>query len=175
MPKPSPQRRSLLKNLAFCLAAPLDRAAMAQAPASSTPPLSLGQSISWSTITALTGEVLPASHFEGRVTVIYWWASWCPFCREQTPEMQKLWIQHSPRSLRLLGISVDTKLEVAQQHQTRAGMTFPSTWSTEGLMRIFPRPRGVPVTAVIDRRGLVVQIERGQMFPEDIASLARWL
>jgi hypothetical protein len=89
--------------------------------------------------------------------------------------MQKLWIQHSPRSLRLLGISVDTKLEVAQQHQTRAGMTFPSTWSTEGLMRIFPRPRGVPVTAVIDRRGLVVQIERGQMFPEDIASLARWL
>ena len=33
------------------------------------------------------GRFVPAQA-EGRVLVLYWWASWCPFCAQQSPEMQ---------------------------------------------------------------------------------------
>ncbi|MBM3363898.1 MAG: TlpA family protein disulfide reductase [Betaproteobacteria bacterium] len=166
-------RRRSLGQLAAWLAATAATTATAQSAPSSA--LALGQTIAWPSLTLLGGQALAASHFEGRVTVLYWWASWCPFCREQTPEMQKLWVRHGPQGLRMLGISVDSKADAAQQHWSRNGFTFPTVLSNDELARAFSRPRGVPVTAVIDRRGLVAQIERGQMFPEDIAALAKWL
>lgn len=170
--KPHSRRRALGQLMAW-LAAPA--AGVATAQSAPSPALSPGQSIAWPSVPLLNGPMLAAAHFEGRVTVLYWWASWCPFCREQTPEMQKLWARHGPQGLRMLGISIDAKAETAQQHWSRNGFTFPTTLSSEELARAFPRPRGVPATAVIDRQGRVAQVERGQMFPEDIAALARWL
>ena len=166
-------RRRILKTSAACLMVPAAMRARAQSPSSGM--LTLGQTLVWPSLTLLGGETLPPSHFEGHTTVIYWWASWCPFCREQTPEMQKLWVRHSAQGLRMLGISVDAKAEAARQYLIKSGLTFPCVLSTEDVTRVLPRPRGVPVTAAVDKRGRVTQVERGQMFPEDVAALGRWL
>ena len=60
---------------------------------------------------------------EGRVLVVYWWASWCPFCAVQSPPIEKLW----------------------------------RAWQRRG------------------RDGRVVLAEAGEMFPEDIEGLAKYL
>lgn len=146
--------------------------------ASRTPqavPPALGQALALPPFTLLSGETLGPSHFKGHATVLYWWASWCPFCREQTPEMQKLWQRHGEQGLRVMGISVDKQIDAARQYLAKGQYNFPCTWLGEELAGVFARPRGIPVTAVVDRSGQVVQSERGQMFPEDVAALARWV
>lgn len=55
---------------------------------------------------------LPASA-EGRVLVLYWWASWCPFCAVQSPYMDALWRTHAGRGLQMLGPSMDKEPEDA--------------------------------------------------------------
>ena len=123
----------------------------------------------------INGHTLPPAHFEGRTTVLYWWASWCPYCREQTPEMQKLWERHASSGLRFIAISVDRDLEVARRHLLQGRYTFPCAWFADELAAVFERPLRIPVTAVVDRRAQVVFSARGQMFPEDIAGLSEWM
>lgn len=46
---------------------------------------------------------------------------------------------------------------------------------TPDINRALPRPFGLPISVVRGRGGRVLQAERGQLFPEDVEQLARWL
>lgn len=123
----------------------------------------------------LDGRTVAAGAFDGRILVIYWWASWCPFCALQSPEIDKLWRNHEAEGLQVLGLSIDKTPEAARAHLESKGYAFPSAWVDPALAMVLPKPRGLPVTVVRGRDGRVLQSERGQMFPEDIELLSRWL
>ncbi|MDO9196220.1 TlpA disulfide reductase family protein, partial [Rhodoferax sp.] len=61
----------------------------------------------------LDGTVFRPAQAEGQVLVVYWWASTCPFCALQSPEIQKLWQSQRSRGLQMLTLSVDRKREDA--------------------------------------------------------------
>ena len=112
---------------------------------------------------------------EGRPVVLYWWASWCPFCAQQSPEMQKLWAATRERGLQMLALSIDKNPEDARAYLQKKGYTFPAVWLSPALARSYAKPEGLPVTVVRGKDGRVVQAEKGQLFAEDVAELARWL
>lgn len=126
-------------------------------------------------LTLIDGEPFQASQADGRVVMIYWWASWCPFCAEMSPHVETLWRTQRERGLIVLGISTDRTAEPARAYRKRRGLTFPSTWYEPAMERFLPRPRSVPVAWVRGRDGRVVMTENGQMFPEDVAAIARFL
>jgi thiol-disulfide isomerase/thioredoxin len=123
----------------------------------------------------LGGGAFSAAQAEGRVLVLYWWASWCPFCALVSPEMDKLWRAQAPRGLQLLGLSIDRRPEDATAYLQRRGYGFPNLFMTPALQRAFPKPKGLPVTVVRGKRGEVLMAEAGQLFPEDVAGIAQWL
>lgn len=124
----------------------------------------------------LDGTRFKAEQAAGQVVVLYWWASWCPFCAAQTPEVQKLWDRNRAQGLVVLGISIDARIEDARAYVKKRRYSFPSTFNTSGLQRLLPRPgKGVPVICVLGRDGRVVMAEEGQLFPEDIEQIARFL
>lgn len=123
----------------------------------------------------LEGGTFRAAEAEGRVTVLYWWASWCPFCAEMSPHVEQLWRTHKDRGLSVLGIAMDKTVEPAREHRRRKGYTFPSAWHASDVDGALPRVRTVPVLWVRDRTGRVAMAETGQLFPEDIAQIARFL
>jgi hypothetical protein len=123
----------------------------------------------------LDGSVFMPAQAQGKITLIYWWASTCPFCALQSPEMQKLWLAHKDRGLQMLALSVDRKPQEALAYLHKKGYTFPSGWVTPEIHRMLPKPRGLPITLVRGRDGKVLQAERGQMFAEDVEQLSRWL
>lgn len=127
------------------------------------------------TLTLLDGSVFKSGQTQGRITVLYWWASTCPFCALQSPEMQKLWQSQATRGLQLVGLSVDKTSAEAQAYRAKRGYTWPSTWVSPDVEKAFPKPRGLPITVVLGRDSQVLQAEKGQLFPEDVEQLARWL
>jgi len=110
------------------------------------------------------------------VLVVYWWASTCPFCALQSPEMQKLWEaeRRKPQGLLFLTLSIDRKPEDALQYLHKKGYTFPAGFVTPQVHRALPKPKGLPITVVRGRDGRVLQAEKGQLFPEDVELLGRW-
>ena len=122
----------------------------------------------------LDGSQFSPEQARGQVVVVYWWASTCPFCALQSPEMQKLWAAHQAKGMKLLALSVDRKKEDALPYLRKRGYTFPAGWVTPEFQAALPKPKGLPITVVLGRDGKVLQAERGQLFPEDVEQLAQW-
>jgi thiol-disulfide isomerase/thioredoxin len=120
------------------------------------------------------GEFL-ASQAQGRVVVVYWWASWCPFCAQVTPSIQKLWRAQREHGLMVLGLSIDRDPAAAKAYLAKRGYDFPSAWVSPAVEAVLPKPEGLPVTLVRGRDGRVAAAETGQLFPEDVELLARFL
>lgn len=139
------------------------------------PPPSIGSRLSLPDLTLLDGMRFRAAEAEGQLLVVYWWASWCPFCAQQTPFMDKLWTLHKARGLKMLGLSIDRKAEDASSYLSKRGYSFPAGLVTPAVARVLPKPKGLPVTLVRGRDGRVLAAEVGQLFPEDIEQFARWI
>ena len=133
------------------------------------------QQFPWSQVKLLNDEVLKSSQLKGQVLVTYFWASWCPFCAQQSPEIEKLFVKHQSKGLYVLGVSVDKDLSAAKIHFQKNRYSFPSTWLDPQLQSELKKPKGIPVVMVYDNSGLLVQYEKGQMFAEDVQALSRWI
>lgn len=123
----------------------------------------------------IEGGTFRAAEADRLVTVVYWWASWCPFCAEMSPSVEKLWRTQRDRGLTVLGVSIDKTAEPALEYRRRKGYTFPSAWYSSDSARGMPKARTVPTIWVRDRTGRVVMAETGQLFPEDVEQIARFL
>lgn len=123
----------------------------------------------------LEGGTFRAAEAEGKVVVVYWWASWCPFCAEMSPSIEKLWRTQCERGLTVLGISIDTRVEAALEYRRKRSYTFPSVAYTLSIEKQLPKPKAVPVTWVRGRDGRIVLAEAGQLFSEDVEAIARFI
>jgi thiol-disulfide isomerase/thioredoxin len=177
------RRRTLLATFALGgpLVSPLAAGAQpapvdAAAREASAPPLpGVGSALLLPAFDLLDGSRFEPAQADGRVLVLYWWASWCPFCALVSPEMNKLWLAQRERGLAMLTLSIDRKVEDAAGHLRRRGYTFPAAFVTAELARALPKPKGLPITVVRGRDGRVLQAEAGQLFAEDVQALARHL
>ncbi len=138
------------------------------------PPLpAVGQPLVVPALQLLDGQRFEPAMAEGRVLLLYWWASWCPFCALTSPHVDKLWQAQRGRGLVMLTVSIDRKPDDARAYLQRRGYAWPTAWIAGGLQGVLPKPKGLPVTVVRGRDGRVLQAEGGQLFPEDLEALAR--
>ena len=111
-------RRKLMQTAA-ALAAPCVAArAWAREPGAPLP--KVGSVLSLPALTLLDGSAWKPSAAGGKTLVVYWWASWCPFCAVQSPHIEALWRAQKARGLEVLACyrSSDKalgNLEIAQR------------------------------------------------------------
>lgn len=134
-----------------------------------------GAALPLADVTLLDGSTWRAGAADGQVVVVYWWASWCPFCAVQSPHIEKLWRKERSRGLQVLALSIDRTPEAAAGYMRQKGYTFPAGMLTPDVAKVLPKPKGLPVVVVRGRAGKVVFAEAGEMFPEDIEGLAKFL
>lgn len=135
----------------------------------------LGSKLALADLPLIEGGSFKASEANGKVVVVYWWASWCPFCAEMSPHIERLWRSQRERGLTVIGISIDTSIEAPRDYRRRKGYTFPSALYAQNIEATMPKPQGIPVVWVRGRSGQVVMAEHGQLFPEDVEQIARFL
>lgn len=56
----------------------------------------------------ISGNVVPSSRFAGKPTVVNFFATWCPPCRDEIPGFVEVYNRYRGRGLELVGISLDT-------------------------------------------------------------------
>ena len=172
------QRRTVLAVTAAltAVAAPIARAQGSVTPDDKGgPPPKPGTPLALPEVPLLDGGLFRPSSADGQVLVLYWWASWCPFCALQSPHMEALWRSGRGRGLQVLGLSIDRQPDEAKAYLAKRAYTFPSGWVTPAVAKALPKPRGLPVTVVRGRDGRVLMGEAGQLFPEDVELIAKFL
>ena len=144
------------------------------APAIAQSPGEVGSAIAWRDVQLIDGRTLKAADLNGSAVVVQIWASWCPFCAAQNPHVQKLHDAYLTRGLKVLAFSIDQTEQAAREYVAKRGYTFNVAMRSDDVDRWFGRNRTLPETYVVDAKGRLVFVHRGEMFPEDIAALSRF-
>ena len=156
-------RRPLLLT---CLTVLVAAFALAGAPGSGKPPFPDLQ------LTPLDGgDALPLSTFRGRPVLVNFWATWCPPCRAELPELEKVYNHYGGRGLVLASINVDRSAEAARRFVKRQGLNLPFYRVPESELRALG-VRSIPTSVLLDGQGHVVQVYQG-FGPEIITDLER--
>lgn len=137
--------------------------------------LQVGDPVALPDIKLHDGSVLRAAELKGKVVVVEYWASWCPFCKNTMPHLQKLYDANKLKGLEVIVLSVDKTEREATDALRERGFSFRAGMATPQTNRVFGRLRGLPVTYVIGRDGRLVRQEIGEIFAEDVAEFAEFL
>lgn len=62
---------------------------------------------------------------KGKTVVLDFWASWCPDCRKDAPEVVRLYEAYKKYGVEFLGISMDTDVEAWKKAIEKFGITYP--------------------------------------------------
>ncbi len=141
----------------------------------------LGSALVLPDVNLMGGGVWSPQISPPRALVVYWWASWCPFCAVQSPHIQALWQAQKANGLQVLALSIDLQETVASNYLKSKGYSFPAAMLVGDVAKMLPKPKGLPVVVVLKidkakpREGRVVFAESGEMFPEDIEGLKSYI
>jgi len=136
---------------------------------------SVGDVVTLPPITLIDGTVLKPEHWKGKVLIVERFATWCPFCKVQSPKLDKLLKANKAKGLEVLALSIDKNAAEVPKYMQQHGYTFNAAMMTPEWQRTLGEVKGLPVIWVIGRDGKLKQVETGELLDEDVAELARWL
>ena len=101
--------------------------------------------------------------FRGKVVVLNFWASWCDPCQDEAPVLERAHRRLQRANGTVLGVTYKDYASDSRSFVARNKLTFPSL--RDDQLKLAPKFGTIklPETFVINRRGRIVAISRGQI------------
>lgn len=101
------------------------------------------------------GRAASLDRYHGSVVVMNLWASWCPPCRAEMPDLQRLLEVYGGRGVAVVGVNEGESAQRARAFASALRIRFP-IWidASQRYGRVYSA-LGLPTTVIIDRRGVV--------------------
>ena len=109
---------------------------------------------------ALSAKLLDGKSFsteaaKGEVVIVNFWATWCPPCRHEMPAFESYYQKHKNQGLRIIAVSIDEPAELAKVREVMRDFTFDAALESESQHKGYGRIWRLPLTFVIDRKGIL--------------------
>jgi thiol-disulfide isomerase/thioredoxin len=115
------------------------------------------------------GRTVRLSAYRGKVVLLNFWATWCPPCRAEMPDLIKLQREYGARGLQIVGITYppSNSAEVGR-FISRLKVNYPILYGTRRTPLLFNLEAApLPATVLIDREGNVRDRILGILEPEE--------
>jgi len=107
------------------------------------------------TLTDLDGKPWTLKALRGKVVLVNFWATWCPPCRKEMPDLEALYKQFQPRGLVILAISDEDAAKV-KPFIAEHGISYTVLLDPERKVNNLFHTMGIPKTFIYDRNGKLV-------------------
>jgi len=121
------------------------------------------------------GQLQPLARWRGRVLVVNFWATWCPPCVEEMPDLQEARNAYQVRGVEVIGIGIDSASKIAafrDRHRITLPLLVAGAGGSDLSRALGNGSGGLPYTVLIDQDGGLRERHLGQVKPEQ---LRRWL
>jgi thiol-disulfide isomerase/thioredoxin len=109
----------------------------------------------------ISGAAMPRANWTGKVVLVNFWATWCPPCREEVPEMISLQRQFGDKLL-IVGVSEDDDGPAnVMKYAMHSRINYPIIMATQEVIAAYGGVPALPTTFVIDTQGRVVTKHAG--------------
>ena len=108
----------------------------------------------------LDGKDVKLSDMKGKVTVIDFWATWCPPCRKSLPHIQKIATdgELAKKGLYVWAVNAQETNEKAEPFMKENKYTFTVPMDRGGAAMNSYRVTGIPTTVVVGRDGIIKEV-----------------
>ena len=124
------------------------------------------------------GKQRKMSEWQGKVLLLNFWATWCPPCVSEMPELVALQNELAGKNLQVVGIGIDSPSnirEFAEKHQITYPLLLGGLEGSELSRQFGNQSGGLPFTILIGPDGSVRQTYMGRLNMEkvraDLASI----
>ena len=120
------------------------------------------------TLKDIQGRNIRLRDYRGKVVVINFWATWCPPCRKEVPDLVKLQRDYRRRDLQIIGVTYPPQtLAEVRRFVRKAKVNYPVGLGTKETKSIFTNSETLPVTIVIGKDGGIRDTIEGILLPEE--------
>lgn len=108
------------------------------------------------------GEVALAD-FRGRPVVVNFWASWCPPCRAEARDLERVSRAYRDRGVVFLGVDIQDTEDEARRFLRDYDVTYPNLRDATNALAVSYGVNGIPTTFFVDRDGRVAGSRTGPL------------
>jgi cytochrome c-type biogenesis protein len=117
----------------------------------------------------LAGDTVSLASLQGKPVLLNVWATWCPPCRKEMPDLEALHEKYAPAGLQVVGISIDAagSDEQVRQFLEEYGVSYRILRDPGDRISSIFVSQGVPVTVLIGADGTVLWRRLGPVTMDD--------
>jgi thiol-disulfide isomerase/thioredoxin len=123
----------------------------------------------------IDGRTIDTNDLKDKVVLVNFWATWCPPCRDEIPDLIKLQDQYKDHLL-IIGVSSDTApVETVAKFVAEHRMNYPIVMETDELTKTFPGIYALPTTFALDHDMKMVKKHVGRVNTAQVELETRYL
>ena len=116
----------------------------------------------------LGGGSLETAHLRGKLVLVDFWASWCPPCRHEAPDLAQVYNEYRDRPVEFVGVNIWDNEEAAANYLDEFQVPYPNGIDREGSIAIEYGVRGIPEKFFIGGDGRVLRKFVGPITGQDL-------
>ena len=109
-------------------------------------------------LTTLDGKQVKLSDYRGKKVILNFWATWCPPCKAEIPDMEKFYSDFKSKDVIILGVNLTQSEKSEQSVSTFAktyGITYPVLLDKDGMAAQIYQISAIPASYIIDTKGII--------------------
>jgi len=114
-------------------------------------------------VTTLDGQVFQLSDFRGQPVWISFWATWCPPCRAENPDIEAVYEANRDQGLVIIALSIGESTDTVRDYVARTGLTYTIGLDQGTDIAAQYRIVGIPTHFFVDRDGIIRDWRIGSM------------
>ncbi|MBV1758168.1 MAG: TlpA family protein disulfide reductase [Dethiosulfatibacter sp.] len=123
----------------------------------------------------LDGNIVRLVDLKGKNVLLNFWATWCPFCVDEMPDLQLLHEKYMDDDFIVLAINVQETAEKASSYLEEAGIDLPVLLDKDSRIAALYGANSIPLTIGINKDGVAVTGYRGKMTIEQMETMYNML
>lgn len=138
-------------------------------------PLAPGREVPAFRVALVDGGAFTNADLVGRVHVVTFWATWCPYCRDELDELDPMAEAYPESEVRIIavnreggGVSPAQAAEMSRRYRDAKSLSFPIAVDDGRMAHAFG-VGPIPHTAIFDRAGKLRRVHQGRVSGETIA------
>ena len=125
-------------------------------------------------VTDLKGEALSLGKYRGQVVLLDFWATWCPPCVAEIPNVKKTYEKYKDQKFQIIGISLDRSKEPLDAFIEEKDLAWIHYWDNTGKIANLYKVQAIPSTFLIDGESVIQKTNlRGHRLETAVAELVQ--
>ena len=111
----------------------------------------------------LAGDRLALADYRGQYVLVNFWATWCPPCRAELPDLVAFYDSHADEGFMLIGVNEQEAPSTVNSFLSQSGLDFPVVLDSDGRVMQQYGVTGMPSSFLVNPEGQIIQMWTGMI------------